>query len=357
VEQSLLYHYLSDLEECCQNPDAALDRSTLEHLDLLLNFIRTAYASTTKRLGPLLEKHQITYELLWTLFKPNTLAYTKCFGTSQPRCVKYEFGERKKTKDGIEYFHIKARYLDFDGKVLGETSSEHTIEKFHRAKAITALELFPLKYYPGEEYIRAQLSEHGRKFLSMIDIYLCEYEGKVFYIEKGRVVEIFIKSRVVVDAAYFQEENPNYIRPAIKEPNRGPLPLSSWTFIGLDDGDETDKELSPVKDKGMDPLEVEGDDLLVCSPTVPGFSLGTSRWGEHLILFSCSSANINVVELAIADIKEIDWKQAALDDLHIPVKKKKAVRALSEAHVKRASTNAFNDVVKGKGQGFNVLLQ
>jgi hypothetical protein len=63
------------------------------------------------------------------------------------------------------------------------------------------------------------------------------------------------------------------------------------------------------------------------------------------------------VELAIADIKEIDWKQAALDDLHIPARKKKAVQALSEAHIKRASTNTFDDVVEGKGQGFNVLLQ
>jgi hypothetical protein len=61
--------------------------------------------------------------------------------------------------------------------------------------------------------------------------------------------------------------------------------------------------------------------------------------------------------LAVTDIKEIDWKQAALDDLHIPPKKKKAVQALSEAHVKRASTNSFDDVVEGKGQGFIVLLQ
>lgn len=50
------------------------------------------------------------------------------------------------------------------------------------------------------------------------------------------------------------------------------------------------------------------------------------------------------MELAVADIEEIDWKQAALDDLHIPAKKKAAVQALSEAHVKRASTNAFDDV-------------
>jgi hypothetical protein len=47
--------------------------------------------------------------------------------------------------------------------------------------------------------------------------------------------------------------------------------------------------LSSVKDDGMDPSEVEGGNLLVCSPTVPGFSLGNSRWGEYLILFCCSS--------------------------------------------------------------------
>jgi hypothetical protein len=285
VEQSLLYHYLSDLEECRQDTDATLDHSTLEHLDLLLDFIRTAYASTTERLGPLLKKHQITYDLLWTLFKPNTLAYTKCFGTGQPRCVRYEFGEEKKTRDGEEYFHVKARYLDFDGKVFGETSSGHAIEKFRGAKQITALEVFPLKYHPGEKQMKAHLSEYGQKFLSMMDIHLCEYKGKAFYIKKGRIVETFIKSRVVVDAAYFREENPNYSRPSIKESNKGPRGPPPW------DLDEIDEEgPSPAKRDGIDPSEVKGDDLLICSPTVPGFSLGDSRWGEHLILFCRSNA-------------------------------------------------------------------
>ena len=130
-------------------------------------------------------------------------------------------GEEKQTKDEVEYFHVKARYLDFDGKVFGETLSEHAIEKFRGAKEITALEVFPLKYHPGKKQVRAYLSKYGRKFLSMIDIHLCEYKAKAFYIEKGRVVETFIKSRVVVDIAYFREENPNYTRPSIKESKKG----------------------------------------------------------------------------------------------------------------------------------------
>ncbi|KAH6711957.1 hypothetical protein BKA61DRAFT_677173 [Leptodontidium sp. MPI-SDFR-AT-0119] len=49
-----------------------------------------------------------------------------------------------------------------------------------------------------------------------------------------------------------------------------------------------------AKNNGMDLLEVKGDDLLIS-------------------------------EVAVANIKEIDWKQAPLDDLYIPPRKKKAV--------------------------------
>jgi hypothetical protein len=42
-------------------------------------------------------------------------------------------------------------------------------------------------------------------------------------------------------------------------------------------------------------------------------------------------------------------------NIYIPPKKK-AAQALSEAYIKRASTNAFDDIIEGKGQGFSVLL-
>ena len=84
--------------------------------------------------------------------------------------------------------------MDFNKKVLGETSSKYIIKKFYKAKAITTLKLFSFKYHPGEKYIRAYLFEHSRKFLFIIKIYLYEYKGKVFYIKKRQVIKIFIKS-------------------------------------------------------------------------------------------------------------------------------------------------------------------
>ena len=174
----------------------------------------------------------------------------------------------------MKYFYIKARYLDFDRKVLKETLSQYTIEKFQGAKQITTLKVFPLKYHLSKSHIRAYLTKYGQKFLSIIDVHLCEYKGKAFYIEKERVVEILIKSQVMVNAPYFQEENPNYSRLSIKD--KGP----QGPPILVDN-----KEEGPAKDNRIDLLEVKGDDLLIYSLIVPRFSLGNNRWGKHLILF------------------------------------------------------------------------
>lgn len=161
--------------------------------------------------------------------------------------------------------------MDFNGKVFRKASSEHAIKKFRGEKRITALRIFPLKYYLDDKRVRAHLTKYGQKFLSIMDIYLCEYEGKAFYIEKERVIDIFIRSRVVIDAAYFREENPNYARPSIKESDKG----SGWILIDLNEVSK--KSSSSAKGNGIDLLEVKGDDLLICSPTVPGFSLGNRR--------------------------------------------------------------------------------
>jgi hypothetical protein len=113
-------------------------------LELLIDYIKRAYGPTRQSLNPLLEDCHITYDLLWALFKPNTLVYTTCFGTGKPRCVKYDFGEERKTNSGVKYFHMEGRYLDFNGKVLSEVAIHLLIKRFRGAKRIDTLEVFPL---------------------------------------------------------------------------------------------------------------------------------------------------------------------------------------------------------------------
>jgi hypothetical protein len=89
--------------------------------------------------------------LLWALFKPNGHVVTICRGSSKPRCARYDFSEEKEIRQGVKYFELQCRYLDFDGKVFGEVMDRLPIEKFYGAKRIDALEAFPLVYHPSRE--------------------------------------------------------------------------------------------------------------------------------------------------------------------------------------------------------------
>jgi hypothetical protein len=74
IDRNILFHYLTKLKVYMTS--SAGDKSALDHLRLLLDHINSAYASVLARLAKLLASNDITYDLLWALFKPNSIVYT-----------------------------------------------------------------------------------------------------------------------------------------------------------------------------------------------------------------------------------------------------------------------------------------
>jgi hypothetical protein len=247
----------------------------LSHLDLLIKHIKEAYASTTQRLAPLLHNGEITYDLLWALFKPNSVIYTTCPGTRKPRCIKYDFGEEKTVND-TEFFHIDGRCWDFNGEMLGETNLEAGITKFRGAKRINTLALFPLEYHSDKDKVKAELTKCGRKFISLKGTHHLQYKGIAFQMEKGRPKAISVNGKIMVDAQLFQKMNPNYARPSINIPQER-LEDSGLSFWQVDEFEISDL----VKINKVDPEEANDNDLLLCSPTVLGFSLNDKLWCKY----------------------------------------------------------------------------
>jgi hypothetical protein len=104
--------------------------------------------------------------------------------------------------------------------------------------------------------------------------------------KKNHPVKLLVNSRIMVDAIYFREANPNYARASIDELDKESSSLSGWTILGSDD---SEKSPDAVKKTGMEPSDVKGDDLLICSPTLLGFSLGNKLWGERPIFLARQS--------------------------------------------------------------------
>jgi hypothetical protein len=272
VEPILLFHFLPELESYPSNTSNDYENTPrLKHLGLLVDFIKTTHTSVAEHLASLLRKKEIAYDLLPALFKPNSETYTACRGTKEPRCFKYNFGEERMEANGSRFFYIEGRYIDFDGKMFGEANIKRSIPKFRGTKRIDSLEAYPLRFHMQPEVIRKELIKRGRMFCSLRGVHHRQYDGIAFYVkEKGEIASQHVKSRVMVDATFFQQMKPDYPAPRVHR----------------SDGDVIDSFGAPDQSDGrvryvdMDPEAMEDHELLVCSPSVLGFSLDDKLFCE-----------------------------------------------------------------------------
>ncbi|KAL9129214.1 MAG: hypothetical protein Q9217_002283 [Psora testacea] len=295
VEQNLLFNYLDELQFCQDNANtrAIYDPASLKHLELLVDFIKTTYKSTAQCLLSLLEDSEITYDLLWALFKPNSMVYSTCFGTEKLRYVMYDSGEEGETSNGLKYYKMECRCLDYDGHVFGESPIDLAIVKFRGKKRISTLNAFPLQYHPDAKGVRRRLVECGRRFVSMLGPHYRHCQGTAFYIKEGEAVTVSVDSRVMLDAAFFRKMNPNYTRPQPNELAKKKRDNDEWAEMFSESSSEG--SLDRIKGNDVEPTKIEEKDLLICCPTVPGFGLGDKLWMEHPApLYSISTGELSL---------------------------------------------------------------
>lgn len=158
------------------------------------------------------------------------MVYTTCFDIGKSRCVKYDFDEEKTTNNEIEYFHLKCRYVDFDDKVFEETFIELVILKFRDTKRINSLDVFPFEYHSSKDEIKTNLVDCDRKFVFLMSVHHRQYRGDAFYMRKEQSIKVSVNSRVMIDAVYFQEINPNYTKsrntPLLRSTKKQSLPTA-----------------------------------------------------------------------------------------------------------------------------------
>jgi hypothetical protein len=243
----------------------------MRHLGLLIEHLDEEYESTTNRLNSLLAHRKITYDLLWAFYKPGTLMYMTCPSTGLPRCIRYSSGREIKTIRKGDCFEIQGQYLDYDGEVFGEATQTLQLEMFHSARRIEDLPIYPLEFHPDPN-VWSRLVSAGRKFVSFIGCHHRQYEGNMFAPLQDQLLRVHVRGRIMIDAQQFRKWNPNYARLATIKPH--------INLLGRHSNHEI---VDRVRSNGMDPSDLEEEDLAICSPTVLGFSLNEKVWGrsEH----------------------------------------------------------------------------
>ena len=400
IDPNMLFLYLEDIREYRKElrTKATSEKKKkarkvaaeqASHLKCLLKYIDKDYAATKKTLYPLLEAGNITFDLIWTLFRSDTIIYTSTYSApDEPRAFKVEYATKESSFMKGTWYDIEGKYLDFDGKGFGLGTMEVEIESFKGPRRISSLPCYPLKYHKDAEEMKQKLIERGRKFTELSGMQYKFHKGLGFMKRKRQVIKVTINGRVMVDPSTFRRINPNYpistVKPADPDflggesdsdeegcccncdEDDAPRPREP-----LEDADEAQTRMKLVVDKKGGPhiVEVEVDEngnevqrenidklsgdndsdrrefseeeLLIASPVVLGFAFSEKMW----------------LEFTVSGIHEIDWNEGAFDSLVLPEKQKSIVKALVQSHTSEAQEKKnIDDVIQGKGKGLVAVL-
>ncbi|KAJ5033191.1 hypothetical protein NUH16_003107 [Penicillium rubens] len=341
IEQNFLFHFLPELDRCAENMDSSSDHESAhaEHLLLLIDHLKHAYASTLQRLESRLQHGHITYDLLWALFKPGCHVYTTCIGTKEPRCVVFDASEEM-TQNDETWLNLECRFIDYNGVKFGEAGIFLRVAKFRGSKPIESLEAFPLYHHPSHEQVRKDLVERGQKFRNLAGSHVRHCEGSAFFMNKGKAFKVNINSRVAVDAAFFHEMQPNYSRPSLRDIGVKDKDGISVIDIGAMLMEDSEREKEKMRGDGVDAQKLSEADLLVSCPTLCCFS-----FKEKMFL-----------ECAVSALRDVDWSPESFDCLQIASETKTLLLSLAKTRLGLIPTVPFDDVIDGKGQGLNMLL-
>ncbi|OQN98107.1 hypothetical protein B0A48_15939 [Cryoendolithus antarcticus] len=349
----------------------------------LVAYIDEDYSVIKKTLYPLIAAGNITFELLWALYKPNEIAISSCYGSwEEPRCFKVEHANKLKSMTRGEWYAVEGRYLEYDGKNFGYGEYEAAVEEFKGPRKITSLATYPLKYHQDPEGVKKMIIERGRHFTSLEGMAYRFHKGLAFHKKKkNQIVKININGRVMIDPQTFRRINPNYSISSIKpheddevfsddeedsddcccgsdsdddQAQAGGDDLSAkkkyrMVKVGEEyhmvevDVDEDGAIVRPntvtaMAQAGKAPVYTD-EDLLLTSPVVLGFAFNEKLW----------------LEFSLSGIRDIEYNEAAFSSLVLPPNQKSIVRALVESH-KFHAAKTIDDVVQGKGKGLVAVL-
>ena len=144
------------------------DTPLITDLNAALQFIDEEHGGNIVEFQRLISYGEITYDLLWALFAPNTLIYHYHELTEQDQILLARSVEYLKRPDDSPYLRVNCDIISCDGKSFGiarEIGNE--IDFYPGASKILDLIVFPLKYHPKATQILDHARKRGKKFARM----------------------------------------------------------------------------------------------------------------------------------------------------------------------------------------------
>ncbi|KAI0534603.1 P-loop containing nucleoside triphosphate hydrolase protein [Xylaria digitata] len=315
------------------------DEETKSHLTLLKDILDAELKDVIAATDDYIKNKVVTYEHIWTLFRPGSMIYASRFGKAVAvRLVSGKFIQHQQLGP---CYQLKCDRVDWDGSRFGYDVSPHFVPAFEGTLPITELECFPLSYHPDEKSVKEKLIARGRQFESLAGYHYKSYRGRAIEQTRYGPTMITVDSRVIIDADSHKDSN-THLRLYLRPLHRAQVSIKVQAEDSNDDWSAYDSDYDDVDLEGAATIKhrrpLTEEQLLLCTPIVRGYAMRAKLW----------------LEFFVDSIGEIDFNVDAFDSLVLPEGHKSLILAVAQTQIKKK--HVFDDVISGKGKGIIMLL-
>ncbi|KAF2638409.1 P-loop containing nucleoside triphosphate hydrolase protein [Massarina eburnea CBS 473.64] len=317
VDPELMFHAYGGLKEKLdkEQTKANSDDELVGVLCVALQYIEEDFGATMETLKSLEAQDEITFELLWTLFPPNTHIYSKANVLSEEQLSILSHSAYGTRLDGTKYYQLVLQLISHDRRKFGWVKNYPTIATFEGATKVQDLPFFPFSRHANHDKIRESLHQRGKRFVELCSPTYQEYVGQSMGENRNVVIQgvykqvmIHVVGRVMIDPVMFSQH-----------------------------AGDSDLVQGNV-DKQLHAPSLMDADFMFCDHKVAGFSFHQKIW----CLF------------AISNMSPVVWNEDAFSKLVLRHSTRDLIHALVKSH--KHARNTFDDVVSGKGLGLVGLL-
>lgn len=201
-----LFHYRNELEEHAKSSN---DSKLQSHMNLCLQYVDRKFHQEIERykatVEPRLANAGLEFRHLWMAFKPGDLLYQKT--QEIETLVVFKWMSLHCHRDDNEHWEVCVHRIQCTGASVGYVDAEIIIDRYDGFAAFTTLEIFPLRYHQDSEGIKSRLLERGKRYLSLMGIHHCQYDGTARLCQWATPTTIEIGPTVVSTTKSHNERN------------------------------------------------------------------------------------------------------------------------------------------------------
>ncbi len=145
------------------------DEKLAKQLKCLRNLVKPEMAGLFDVSRELQDNGIIEHRLLWTLFKPGELLYSKEHGRERFYVL------QSVSPYGLT-LSLQVRSLEWNGRHLGFAASNLNIRHFTGSSRITDLHVFPVRFLDNLDEIKERVVARGKKFIELAGVHHKSYK-------------------------------------------------------------------------------------------------------------------------------------------------------------------------------------